>query len=171
MRNFRKFTHYHTKTLLTIFDFNRFIGETVFAFMLTQFPVNTYLLMAVTLRLYGPATTVVFGNFVAMQYVAIVFFHLLSAMYTNKIHQCRKALFAADVRFPAKLNLRAHALLMIYIEKFNTKKKYGLTYGCFGLISFASFAKVSLIILHRECAFDLQRPHAAPNVKYSRCNF
>ena len=74
-------------------------------------------------------------------------------MYCNKIHACRSHLFkwstaccrhnhGGKKQVTRKLPLKVHLCIDLYIAKFNVKKKYGISYGSIGLMSFSSFFKV-----------------------------
>lgn len=104
---------------------------------------------------FDTVTTLVFANFISMQFLAILIFHILAAMYCNKIHVCRKVLFnwAANFNFNVKndiekskvkrkLSIRVLTCIDFYLAKFNVNKKYGITYGSFGLMTFSTFFKV-----------------------------
>ena len=80
-----KFAQYHTNMLSFIFEFNHFSGNILTAFMLGQMPVNTYLVLKTVMRTFSPETSVVFLNFAMMQFLVLVFFHIISATYCKKV--------------------------------------------------------------------------------------
>lgn len=141
-----RFTRHHTRTLSLLFEFNRFFGSSLLVFIILNFPQNTYLLMAITMGQFDTFAALIFLNYVLCQYVFIVWFHLLAAMYSERIHRCRKRLFylSSNKRLH-HLTLRGRLRLALYILKFSTCKRYGITYGPYGLMSFKSFAKFGLM--------------------------
>ena len=93
--------------------------------------------------------TLFYANSICFQFIGTIFFHLLAAMTTSRIHQNVKqlsGLMVSGFHFSLKFRLKcAH-----YIFKFQSKK-YGITYGSpkygFGLISMVSFTKFVLMYL------------------------
>ena len=65
-------------------------------------------------------------------------------MYTSRIHKCAKILMHIYAHGQNVLPLNVKLTASNYIAKFNAKKKYGISYAGFGLISFASFSKVNI---------------------------
>lgn len=141
-----RFTKLHTEMLLLIFAFDCFYGPGLFAFMVCQVPVNTYLLTKLLLGQFNRQAGVVFLNFISMQFVAIVFFHVLGAYYVTKIHVHQKRFFhISSQKRNNNVSLKALFGVNIYISKFAiTKHRYGLTYNNFDLMSFSSFSKFTI---------------------------
>ena len=147
-----RFIRRHTETLLLIFAFDRYLGPELLSFLLCQVPVNTYLLTRLLLGQFNSQAGIVFLNFIVMQYVCSLFFHLLSGFYCTKIHQHSKALYswsalqltrkpgatAAFAKPKQKTLIRVH----LYLGKFAVSERYGLTYNGVELMSFSSFFKV-----------------------------
>src|SRR5699024_8191015 len=103
---------------------------------------NTYLVNGLLGGKFSFRSSLLLWSICFFQYDGILAIHLLSSMYTQAIHRCSHRLFdwnAGRNRFSIKDKLH----LLFYIEKFHIKKKYGITYGSFGLVSLKSFAKVS----------------------------
>ena len=78
---------------------------------------------------------------IVTQIIIIIGVHFVCAKYTKTIHQCSKVLTLHYKSFSTK-NWKSQWKLSDYIEKFNTKNRYGFTYGKFRLIDFFSFYKV-----------------------------
>src|SRR5699024_5466936 len=95
-------------------------------------------------------TRINFTNFVMYQIGVEFGIHLAAALYTNRIHACGGALIRISARIARRkgLPVRSQLHLAGYIEKFHTKKRYGITYMGYGLISFKSFFKVSKCETH-----------------------
>ena len=115
---------------------------------------------------FSPAGAIVFSNFILFQYMVFILLHLLAANYTNKIHHCTKELFHIEGSRP-KLGFGFTPLtrlrMSLYIDKFNSTKRYGITYGPFGLMSFASFFKVCLLwgVFDRDREGGVPQPQGA----------
>ena len=150
------FKRQHTGLLQLILLFNRKYGNQFLTLILLNVPLNTYLTLGL---IDGKFTSLnsrfAFTNLVAGQYVALLFLHVLFARYSGKIHHCTKRLFhvkAAQSQVKRRnllhLNLLARIRLACYIEKFNIKRKYGLTYSTFGLISMSAFTKVNFLDIY-----------------------
>lgn len=141
LSRFTLFTRRHTELLHLIFAYNGFFGKLLFAFMALNFPTNTFFTIGLLTGQFSPLTSAVFFNLAVIQYLALVFFHILSAMYSNRIHKCRSRIFHYNATC-GRLNLIEQLKLIVYLEKFNAKEKYGITYASLGMVSFESFFKV-----------------------------
>lgn len=158
------FTQKHGQTLKVVFGLNRFVGHLVLAFILFHFPQNTYFLMAIIFEQHKPVTVLVLGNLVALQFFIIIFFHVLCTAYSVRIHQrpvktichwaaqtqLKSGSFSVAEKNSEKtllLPFRSRLKMAFFINKFNTANRYGIHYGSFGLISFASFGKFTVIYL------------------------
>ncbi|KAH9403229.1 hypothetical protein TYRP_015109 [Tyrophagus putrescentiae] len=145
---FLRFASFHTKTLALITAGNGYFGSLLVYFLLIYLPMNAYLSIQIALGSFPPFPTFIYCNVHAFEYTYIFGFHFLCTFYTAKIHQCApRLLHYSSVReqfrsLPAKLKL-AH-----YIEKFHTDRRYGITYGDFGLVSFESLFKSKLKLAH-----------------------
>ena len=116
-------------------------------YILTNFPVNTYLLIAILFGQFPLITRLILINLLVIQYFVLIFFHLLAAAYSSRIHCCAKRLFhwSAQASYRYFVTLQNRLKVWLYIEKFNTANRYGITYGPYGLMSFHSFSKVCVL--------------------------
>lgn len=141
------FMHFHTQTLLVLVEYNRLFGHLLFSLIVFNCPQNTYLLMAVLLGQFGAFPVFILLNYVLAQYVFIVLFHFLAGIYCKRIHKCRTQLYQLNAtnEHNSLLSFRVKLGLAFYAEKFNTKRRYGISYGPFGLMSLASFVRFMLL--------------------------
>ena len=80
---------------------------------------------------------------ISVQFVGYLIIHVVSAMYTRKLHNHSKILIQINAR--RRFNSLGSVLkLTFYIEKFHTHKQYGYTYFNLGLITMKTFIEVRL---------------------------
>src|SRR5699024_3378222 len=78
-------------------------------------------------------------------------FHLVAALYTNRIHKCCARLCQISAREKGLQRMLGPQLkLANYIQKFHANKRYGITYMGYGLVTFRSFFKVNDSVLLRD---------------------
>lgn len=170
---FYRFTHYHTSTLLDILAGNRFTGVLILVHMLFIAPMNSYIMIGLLRSRFNITASILFMSVAVFQYDGMIALHLLATLYTKAIHRCahrlhRLMLVDQETAMTRKMestsnggrrnSIRRGSLvlpstadrlhLMIYVEKFSCKRKYGITYGTFGLMSLYSFAK--FVMLYTE---------------------
>ncbi len=172
---FYRFTHYHTSTLLDILAGNRFTGVLILVHMLFIAPMNSYIMIGLLRSRFNITASVLFLSVAVFQYDGMIALHLLATLYTKAIHRCahrlhRLMLVDQETAMTRKMegianggrrnSIRRGSLavvlpstadrlhLMIYVEKFSCRRKYGITYGAFGLMSLYSFAK--FVMLYTE---------------------
>ena len=149
-----RFARSNTAILLSISAFNPIAGGFILGFVATTLPINTYLLVLVFMGsfLTSTLTRALLMMNILTQWIVIFGFHLLAARYSSQMHACAKRLlyFVSSqlkrTRWGPTLAGRERIMLALLLEKYHTRKRYGITYGSFGLISFASFAKVCNVI-------------------------
>ena len=82
----------------------------------------------------------------AGQITVIIFFHLVAAMVTNRLHRPYKVINSQFVRYKNH-SLVNHVRIANNIQTFLVKKRYGINYKMlgkiFGLVSITAFLKVS----------------------------
>ena len=148
---FNRFKHYHLNILMNIFRANAIYGNLFLLYIIFSVPVNSYLL---SLLLTGDRSNTgvgkakfLFACIVIYQYWVLFGFHLIGAMYSSRIHACAKGLLGLSSSMcnrEGKTSLVTKIKLSIYIDTVHTKNKYGIRYGSYGLLTLASFTKVSL---------------------------
>ena len=73
----QRFAKLHTEMLLLVFQFNHFFGRLLFAFILCHLPVNSYLLLRIIFRQFNLITSIIFFNFISLQFLALIGIKLL----------------------------------------------------------------------------------------------
>lgn len=149
----RKFMSIHTEELTTILKVNRINSIIFLAFIVLNVPINLYTVVGFMLNIYNKVSLIFLTNIVIYQYNAIFGFHLFASIYTERIHRCSRRLTHLYVndwphsQYKGTKMIDSYVTinrlkLSNYIEKFHTEKRYGFTYGPFGLITYKTFAKV-----------------------------
>ena len=139
---FGKFCSFHTETLTKIIAGNRYFGQMLLDFIVIYMPINIYCFTEMILGHFGLIATLICINVIAFHYLVLFGFHLLAAMYSARIHKCSYILMHWSARAQFSRQLGTRLKLANYICAFHTEKRYGISYGEIGLISFDSFAKV-----------------------------
>ena len=172
-----KFMHFHTICLLEILSINQMFGSLLFHFLILNTPVNAYLIISLIngkLELFQIYFVFMLG---IGQFLGIFAIHWIGINFTQHIHKCTKPLIHCYLthmllrwknsliirkschntvithsnnkfEFKFYLNqLRLQLKLNNYLFKFHTNKRYGITCGAIGLITFKSFTKVSIFFL------------------------
>lgn len=142
------FIRHHTRTLLVIFLFNTFVGKLLLMFIVISFPLNSYLVIAVLTGQLKGLALFVFCNCILGQYIVILGFHLLGAMFSSRIHKCSRGLFhcSENSKNRHQMTLRGRIRMFLYVDKFSTRNRYGITYGPLRLlVTFNSFGKSMIL--------------------------
>ena len=145
----RAFTSVHTDTFLMMMAVNGYYGRLLLIFILLTLPVNVYTSMLLASGQLGK-TTLSEAFFAVLSFsggTGFICFHYLAAWYTKILHKpCSRHLPSLMARSGQKLNRKDRLLLHHYILKFAlVKRRYGITYASFGLVSFTSFTKFVLL--------------------------
>ena len=146
-RDFYRFMKAHTKTVTDVMDGNKFYGYLLVYYIIFIVPMNNF----VVIGLFEGEFNLLTGYFhfcvSCFAYLGIVVFHLVAAMYSKHIHKCVRPLLRLHHLFREKKFQFKHKLrLVLYIEKFNVVKRYGIKYGSYGLMSTASIFKVHFLL-------------------------
>ena len=88
-----RFVQYHTMTIIVILRSNKFYGRILLSFIANQVIINTYLLILMLIGQFGLFGSLIFGNLIVFQNLAIFIFHKLGGMFTKRIHRCRRPLY------------------------------------------------------------------------------
>ena len=143
------FIRAHTQTLITIIHGNQFFGILLLSFIIIYIPINSYMIIRLVMAQFNPIQTFVFSNVIIFQYLFIFGFHLVAASYTSRIHKCRKLLFHWSAKLGNENNgimsIGSKIRLLNYTIKFHCKRRYGILYGRYGLMTLMSFVKFILI--------------------------
>src|SRR5699024_955204 len=115
------------------------------AYMLMNGPTNAYLLiLTARSRVQGTVAFYII-LFMVQQFVGILALHLCIGHLSSHLHRSAKLLLPLAVAKRTRVvNFRTKLQLSLHIARLHTNKRYGLSYGPFGLISVAAFFKVNL---------------------------
>ena len=139
------FTRQHVLTLTHVIGGNGFYGYLMASYFLLVVPINTIVVTAILNGEFAPLAALFHTAIASFEYLVIIAFHLMAAAFSDRIHKCFPRLVYYATRAAAyKLNLRDRIRLALFVQKLNTTKRYGITYGSHGLMSFGSFTKVLL---------------------------
>ena len=139
------FMKLHTQAVLEIIVINGKFSTILFLYLLSSVPSNLVNVGSLILVNVQNRQLLPFFGQLAQQFLHIILFHLICSSLTTKIHQNSKRLIHFKTNYKFK-SFHSEWKLMLYIEKFHTKKRYGLSYHNLGLISMHSFLKVSLLL-------------------------
>ena len=135
-------THYH-QILSRIFQSNKVYGMALVVYLLINCPINAYLLMTTLIGHIPRIQLLAITPFFLQQTICIFIFHFIATIYTKKLHRPVKNIIHIYIHC-----LNPNEILMFrlrlshYIETFHTKKRYGVTYGNYGLVTLAGITKV-----------------------------
>ena len=167
-----QFTAYHSETMRLIAINGVSFGQTVLASIVTYSLVNSYLSQLILAGVFDLMTAIIMANFIAVQWVLLGGFHLMAASYARRIHLPKGRLLAVSAVAAMASNINNNhntnnsttddlvtpksgtsvgVLLKLnaYIARLNVVNRYGISYGKYGLISSASFLKVSVNLVSK----------------------
>ena len=137
----------YIKTLLYILANNKYMGNVFLIFLVVNFPINCYFL----LRIKNSASPMVkiLVSFIFFEQVLVIFgVHWLFASLNSKFNKnikCYTSKFVPNncfIRRFSCVNFISNLRISLFIQNYHTKRKFGFTYGKFGLISLMAFTKV-----------------------------
>lgn len=137
---FRRNVH----TLKYLFSINQIYGPLLVMFLVANVPLNCSTLSAIMLGKLNPTIALFTSVLVLGQLTAIFAIHVLTARVSKRLHSPMNQIVGRYVR-AGKCPLRVQLRNALNIQTMQTKKKYGFTYGPFGLVTMSSFFKVTLI--------------------------
>lgn len=144
LMRFIGFRRQFTETLVFFFAVNRKYGKTFLAFLIAFVPINVVFSMWIlqdSVVYYGK----VFVYFWTLYFSLFLFgIHLILAFCTKHIHRPAKPLLslAASNQECRGFSMRTRIKLANCIAALHTKRRYGFTYGVFGLVTISAFVKV-----------------------------
>lgn len=141
---FGRYRALYIKTLAFFFSLNRMYGRVFLANLLGLCPSNVIMTLWMILGLVDAENNLFFVFFIVYQYLFIFAIHLLLTFCSKHIHRPVKALIHMLVHTTKNGigNIRSRIRLSNDIFALHTQNRYGFTYGNFGLISLAAFAKI-----------------------------
>lgn len=138
------------KTLLYMLVNNRHMGTLFFVFLIVNFPVNCYFLLQMK-----NSTNVLVQIIILLLFIEQVFvifgIHGLIASLNSQFSKNLKY-FVCELTTNNGLKLKSNLKINLFVQTFQTRKKYGFTYAKFGLISMLAFTKVKLF--NRKLSFS-----------------
>lgn len=141
---------YNTATYRYLFIANDPLGRLMVAFLAANLPVSAVCLIILATRETSLGSNSAVLILLIQGLLGCVPIHLAAAQLTRRLHAPAKALITLSAATGHRMgNLRARIALHLAIVKLATGKKYGFTYGPFGLITLSSFGKCML--LYGEC--------------------
>ncbi|KAH9389907.1 hypothetical protein TYRP_007456 [Tyrophagus putrescentiae] len=158
---FYKFSLFHTRTLGHVFLADTVCGQIILLMVVLFTPMNAYMFMTLILgKIQIPVLYPFIGAVFIGQFTVLFLFHYATTWYGTKIHSHAKRLLHLSVNsccgngskndFRSKLHsLHAKVKVHNYVEKFLTRKRYGIAYGGptrgVNTVSMNSFAKTGTI--------------------------
>lgn len=136
MMNSRRFLLFQLKT-------SPQMSKNFFAFLIVNCPINSFIVILIILNKYSLLMLMLLLVLVAQQMFCIVGIHFLFARSNGKLIEPTLRTINLAVQNQHRLKARTNLRLSLFIQTFHTKRKYGLTYWKFGLISFSTFFKAS----------------------------
>ena len=137
----------YIKTLQQILANNKYLGNVFFLFLVVNFPTNCYFLIQIKKSNDFIVKTLISCIFIE-QVIVIFGVHWLiaslnSEFYKNiKFYICK---FVPNSSLIARFNCTnyvSNLKISFFIQNYYATRKYGFTYGRFGLISLLAFTKV-----------------------------
>ena len=135
----------HTSVTLYLFSVaNSSFGKAMFSYLVVNCPINCVIVVAILIGVpNSPINLIIFSIYALQQFVCIFIIHIFIVNVNEKLHSPVKRVIHLSIcdRKLAKFS-RTKMKICNYIMAFHTKKRYGVTYMSFGLISVSSFGKV-----------------------------
>ena len=130
----------YKRTLQYVFNINPLYGEVFIVYLATNFPINVLFVMDLIFGVGGELFRLI-ATFVIISQILIIFlFHFLTANRNSQLNSQSKQIL--KLPFHHKFNSNNKFRLNLFIQTFHSKRKYGITYGRFGLITLFAFSKV-----------------------------
>lgn len=146
----RKFMQLHTETLLVIFSFSHIFGNLLTAYIVINFPVNSFLCRLIVSGRISNVATLFYVILIVGQSFYIIVFHLMSAKFTDRIHNVTPKLM--QLMLSSQLNSISHRIkLLNYISKFHCTNQYSIKYHQFGKVTMMSCLKVRNRQIFKKC--------------------
>lgn len=139
---------HHRESIVMLLKANPLFGRIFFVFLVTQCPVNCYLMVFNLFIDADPSLKMANLVMLAQQWLIAFVLHLGIVIINRKITQPNRLISLAVHRSRRSILWRGRNPLGLdiklnhYIQAFHTKKKYGITYHKYGLVSLMSFLKV-----------------------------
>lgn len=145
-RQANRFMSKHNETFQSVLSLNSIYRWMMLVALAISYPINAFLIIDTFIKSNKALAIFINLMFLMSQFQFIVFIHLLAVMYSARIHGFTKRMLSLNCRLTWH-NLVDCLRLAHYIEKFHTSKRFGLQYGCVGLVSVTAFAKFLFIYI------------------------
>ncbi|KAI2804019.1 hypothetical protein BLOT_008160 [Blomia tropicalis] len=146
---YRSFLKHMNETMYLFSVANSSFGKAMFAYMIVNCPINCVIVVAILNGVPNSFISLFINSIYALhQFLCIFIIHIFIVNVNGKIHRPVKRITHLSVcdqkltKF-SRIKMKIHN----YIMAFHTKKKYGITYASFGLISMSSFVKPKKITI------------------------
>ena len=130
----------YKKTMQYIFDINPIYGEVFIVYLATNLPISALFVIDIILGVGGLFFRVIVTFMIISQILDIFLIHFLIANRNSQLNFHSKQIQSLPFHYNFNPNIKFR--LNLFIQTFHTKKKYGITYGRFGLITLFAFSKV-----------------------------
>lgn len=146
-----RFMHTNRESVIRLVEANRFVGKLWYAFLLINYPISCFVIVQVMFLPMSPLLA--YGNMMmfAYQLLFILTFHLCIVIINRRVTKPNKTLIHLALNRERQINRVNKMRLSLYLQTFHAKRKYGITYYKFGLVSLGSFTKVSVILYGCVC--------------------
>lgn len=144
--NFRRL---QTSTLIIMLHGNRIYGLTILVQIVSLLPSNTTIFMDFLVHSDINGYKWLLTPLLLGQIIIMLAFHWLAALLSNRIHSLYKKLPSSLLLLSRRKNsipIGFAISLLNHYQTFHVRRKYGITYASFGLISMAAFFKVRAFV-------------------------
>lgn len=148
IREANNFMHRHNDTFQAVMSLNRVFSWLLLLLFGFSYPVNAYVTIDTLMRPTDWHTVALNVVIIINEYYFIILLHLMALMHSTRIHRFTKAMLGHCCRLTWPV-IGARLRLAHYIEKFHVKtnKRFGMSYGPFGLITFTAFSKIIFVYI------------------------
>lgn len=131
----------HIRTFCYFFSIQSVYSRILFMFFLFNIVINATVLDLLIKVDTIPGTLIFWLPLMLAQYFVFIVIHLVAVQCSKHLHEPLKVFIRKSVTIQ-KCKIRDRVDLALFIHKYHTKRKYGLTYGPCGQISAKAFIKV-----------------------------
>lgn len=143
LANISYFIKRYTLAMGDIFEFNSVFGQSLFVFMLCDWPLSMIMIAFSISGRVNPISSA-YVYMISVQQLSWLFGnHCLAAFYSLLIHRPGPWLMSASVRFRFR-SIRDRLKLSLFSIMLHTRNRYGIAYGRgAGAVTFRAFLRVS----------------------------
>lgn len=134
------------QTFELIFLADKTFGPLFLAFIAVNGPLNAYLVMALSVGTQKWPLLVLGVGIAVQQFLCTVGQHLAIGYFTKRLYSSSLLLNSLLVRNQHRVgHFRCKLKLSLAIFRLHSKRRFGFTYGSFGLVTLKTFGKVEMI--------------------------